>query len=95
MMNPNHPLYNVLYGMPQQLPQPAMYGRPYPNPMQQAASFMAAMRNPVAFIRQNLPGIPEEAYNDPSGNAVLQYMMTNMGVTPQDVQNAVGQMPRY
>lgn len=97
MMNPNHPLYNTLYGMPQQQSQqPAAYGgKLFANPMQQMAYIMQAMRNPAAFVRQNLPGIPESAFNDPSGNQVLQYMMSNMGVTQQDIQNVSGQIPRF
>lgn len=71
---------------------------PYPqvmNPMQMMGNVMQAMRNPMAFVRQRLPGIPEEVFKDPTGNGVLQYMMQNMGVTQQDVQNAANQIPKY
>ncbi len=59
----------------------------FQNPLQKMYFIMQAMRNPAAFVRQNLPQIPQEAYNDPTGNGVLQYMMNNMGVTQQDIQN--------
>lgn len=90
-MNPTHPLYGALYGgVPQQqYQQPQIPQRA--NPLMQMGQMMAAMRNPVAFIRQNLPGIPEQAFNDPTGNSVLQYMMQNMGVTQNDIQKAAGQ----
>lgn len=74
--------------VPQQAPQ-------FANPMQKMGAMLQAMRNPAQFVRQRLPQIPEEAFNDPSGNAVLQYMMNNMGVTQQDIQNAMNQIPRF
>ena len=99
-MNPNHPLYNALSGMqPAQQPQaqvPVQQGIPnigQMNPVQKTQYMMQAMRNPAAFVRQALPQVPAEAFNDPTGNSVLQYMMSNMGVTQQDVQNAMNQMP--
>lgn len=78
--------------MPVQQPQP----RPQQlNPMQRMGQMMQAMRNPMAFVRQNLKGIPDELFNDPTGNSILQYMQNNMGVTQQDIQNAASQMPRF
>lgn len=73
--------------------QAPMTGMQFANPMQKANYILQAMRNPAAFVRQNIPGIPEQAYNDPSGNGVLQYMMQHMGVTQQDVQRVSSQMP--
>lgn len=92
-----NPLYNMLMsgGMPGQQ-APTMSGGPqFQNPMQRINYIMQAMRNPAQFVRQNLKGIPEQAFNDPTGNTVLQYMMNNMGVTQQDVRNAAGQIPRF
>ncbi len=87
-----HPLSQYI---PQQLQrqqapaQQQMSGaRAFQNPLQRLSYIMQAMRNPAAFVRQNLPGIPEQAFNDPTGNGVLQYMQQNMGVTAQDIQNA-------
>ena len=82
MMN-NHPLQQYI---PQQMQQPQVPMN-YRNPLQMMQSFAMAMRN--------LPGIPEQAFNDPTGNSVLQYMMQNLGVTQQDIQNAANQMPRF
>lgn len=67
----------------------------FQNPMQKMQYIMQAIQNPVAFIRQAIPGIPEQAYNDPTGNSILQYMMRNMGVTSQDIQNAANSVPRF
>lgn len=87
---------NPLY---QQFMGGAMQSRPgipmFQNPIQKMNYIMQAMRNPAAFVRQNLPGIPEQAYSDPTGNQVLQYMMNYMGVTQQDVQNAANQIPKF
>lgn len=66
----------------------------FANPVQKMGAMLQAMRNPAQFVRQRLPQIPAEAFNDPTGNAVLQYMMNNMGVTQQDIQNAINQIPR-
>lgn len=97
-----NPLFNQLFGgqspIQQQLmpkPTPMMSGVQFANPMQKMNYIMQAMRNPAAFVRQNLPGIPEQAFNDPSGNTVLQYMQQNMGVTQQDVQRAYSQIPQF
>lgn len=87
-MNPNHPLYNTLYGSaPRQAPQTDYNAGPQSaNPLQKMQYIMQAMRNPAAFVRQNLPQIPEQAFNDPTGYQVLNYMISNMGVTQQDIQ---------
>ena len=97
----NHPLQQY---MPQAMQRSAMqpqqhsmvYGIPqFANPMQKMSYIMQAMQNPAQFVRQHLPGVPEQALQDPTGNAVLRYMQQNMGVTQQDIQNAAGQIPRY
>ena len=93
-----NPLYQQLMGsrMPQPAQAPQMSGGiRFQNPMQKMQYFLQAMRNPAAFVKQNLPGVPEQAYSDPTGNQVLQYMMNNMGVTQQDIQNAANQAPRF
>lgn len=92
-MNGLHPLQQYI---PQQMQRQPVYGGvQMNNPMQMMAAAMQAMRNPQAFVRQNIPGIPEEAFNDPTGNGVLQYMMNNLGVTQQDINNIQSQFPRY
>lgn len=74
---------------------PQMSGIQFANPIQKMNYIMQAMQNPAAFVRQHLPGIPEQAYSDPTGNGVLQYMQQNMGVTQQDIMNAESQIPRF
>ena len=96
----NHPLQQYIpQQMMRQAPQaaqPMISGIPqFANPVQKMSYIMQAMQNPAQFVRQHLNGIPEQAFNDPSGNAVLQYMQQNMGVTQQDIQNASNQIPRY
>ena len=88
---------------PQMQPYPQQTSAPagarsnasFNNPMQRMSQMMQAMQNPMAFVRQNLKGIPEELFNDPTGNSILQYMQSNMGVTQQDIRNAESQIPRY
>jgi hypothetical protein len=80
--------------MPQAAPM--VTGIPqFMNPIQKMSFIMQAMQNPAQFVRQHIPGIPEQALNDPTGNSVLQYMQQNMGVTQQDIMNAQKQIPRY
>ena len=85
-----NPLYNMLMGQQNNMSA----GPQFVNPMQKMQYILQAMRNPAAFVKQHLPNIPEDAYKDPSGNGVLQYMMNNMGVTQQDISNAANQIPR-
>lgn len=87
----NHPLQQYI---PQQLQKPQVPVN-YRNPFRMMQSFALAMQNPVAFVKQNLPEIPEHVFNDPTGNSVLQYMMQNLGVTQQDIQNVSNQIPRF
>ena len=90
-----NPLYQMLMGQTTPQQRPMMPGGPqFANPMQKMNYILQAMRNPAQFVRQNMPQIPETAYSDPTGNGVLRYMMNNMGVTQQDIQNAANQIPR-
>lgn len=79
----------------QQQPQMQHNGIQFANPVQKMNFIRQAMVNPAAFVKQYLPGIPEQAFQDPTGNAVLQYMVNNMGVTQADIQNARSQMPMF
>lgn len=93
-----NPLFNMLMGQQTPIQRPAassMPGTPqFVNPIQRMNYILQAMQNPAAFVRQNLPNIPNEAYDDPTGNGVLQYMMNHMGVTQMDIQNAKNQIPK-
>lgn len=87
----SHPLQQYI---PQQMQQqPGFGGMSFQNPLQQMMCMMEAMRNPVAFIKQNIPGIPDQNLSNPS--LVLQYMQQNLGVTDQDIQRVSQMMPRY
>lgn len=98
----DHPLQKMLaqqmMGQSQQVPtmpqpRPMVSGIPqFANPMQKMNYIMQAMRNPVQFVREHVSGIPESAFNDPTGNSILNYMQQNMGVTRQDIMNAETQM---
>ena len=67
--------YNRINAIPQvqksQAPQVMM------NPMQQAQYIMNAMRNPVAFVSEQFPDVPENIRNNP--NAVLNYLSQTRG----------------
>lgn len=89
----SHPLMQYMPQQMQSQTQPQMSNMPSANPVQQMASIYQAMVNPSAFVKEHLPGIPEQICNDP--NQVLQYMMQNLGVTQQDIQNAARQIPRF
>ena len=76
---------------PQQAP---MSGGPqFQNPIQKMNYIMQAMRNPAAFVKQNISGIPDQILNDP--NQILQYMQQNCGVTQADIQRASSQIPQF
>lgn len=88
-MNPmTHPLRQFMPQMMQR--QTPMVSQ---NPFQRFGEMMAAMRNPMAFVKQKFPDIPDQILNDP--NQVLRYMQQNCGVTDQDIQMAASQIPRY
>ena len=77
-----NPLFNQ---MPAQPPMPM-------NPMQRMNMVMQAMRNPVAFIRQAFPDIPEGIQNDP--NQILGYLQQTRGITDQQIQQIQAQIPK-
>ena len=102
----NHPLQQMIarqmmgqtsdYGNMQMPAAPMVSGIPrFANPMQKVGYILQAMRNPAQFVRQHVNGIPESAFNDPTGNSVLNYMQQNMGVTQQDIMNAQNQISQY
>ena len=47
------------------------------NSMQQAQYIMNAMRNPVAFVQEQFPDVPENHRNNP--DAVLNYLAQTRG----------------
>lgn len=95
----NHPLQQMIAQMSGQAPmqpQQMVSGIPqFQNPIQKMNYIMQAMRNPAAFVKQHIPNMPDEVLADPTGNAALQYMQQNMGVSQQDIMNVQNQIPRY
>ena len=58
-------------------PQPQQPRVQFNNPMQQAQYIAQAMRNPIAFVQEQFPDVPENVRNNP--NAVLQYLSQTRG----------------
>ena len=85
------PLYNMLMGggRPQvnSLPMAAQYT----NPVQMMNGIMQAMKNPSAFVRQQLPDMPESIVNDP--NQILGYLQNRYGITNAQIQQVAGKLP--
>lgn len=76
-------------------PQPAMqqsYGPVFQNPIQKAQYIYQAMTNPVAFVKQQFPDVPDEIANDP--NRVLQYLQQSRGISNNQLNQIVNQYPR-
>ena len=78
---------------PVQQPMQQSSAPQFANPMQKANYILQAMRNPAAFVRQAIPGLPPQIANDP--NQILQWMQQNGMVTQQQIQEAVNSMPRF
>ncbi len=71
------------------VPQPVSERTIFQNPMQRAQFVMNAMRNPVAFIREQFPDVPNEIQNNP--DAVLSYLQQTRGQQfSQQMQQLMG-----
>lgn len=85
-----NPLYQQYFGggVPGQGTSPSFLGQQAPmNPMQKMMAVMRAMSNPVAFVKQHFPDIPDGIQNDP--NQVFQYLQqTRSPVSDQQIQQA-------
>ena len=94
-MNGPHPLQQYIPQQTtrQQPMQQMSQGMQFQNPVQKMNYIMQAMKNPAAFVKQNLPGIPDQIVNNPE--SVLQYMRKNYGVTDADIQQAASQIPQF
>ena len=64
--------YNRIVGAPKNQAIPRQM-----NPMQQAQYIMNAMRNPVVFVQEQFPDVPENIRNNP--DAVLNYLAQTRG----------------
>lgn len=89
-----NPLYQSLMGcgMPMQQ-QTGFSGMRFQNPLQKMQYIMQAMQNPVAFVRQAIPDIPQEISNNP--NQILQYLQQTRGISNEQIQQIAGQIPRF
>ena len=86
-----NPLYTMLTG--QQAPQQQASGMQFQNPIQKMNYIMQAMRNPAAFVKQAFPDIPNEMQNDPT--RILQYIQQTRGISNEQINQIVQQMPRF
>ena len=66
-----------------------------PNPLfnmifayQKVNQIMQSMQNPVAFVKQQFPDIPENILNDP--NQVLQYLQQTRNISNEQIQQMMG-----
>lgn len=79
-----NPLYQMLNQQSAPMPQ---------NPMQRFGQVMQAMRNPVQFIRQAFPDIPNEISGNP--NQILAYLQKTRGISNEQIQSLMNQLPRF
>lgn len=89
-----NPLYQMLMSggfVPTQNAQ--QYMPPYANPLQNVNAIFQAMRNPVQFVRQAIPDLPQDIANDP--NRILQYLQQTRGITNEQIQQAASMIPPF
>lgn len=86
-----NPLYNMLMGqqnMPMQMPSFA-----YQNPIQKANYIFQALSNPVSFVKQQFPDIPENISSDP--DKILRYLQETRHITNDQISQIMNQFPRW
>jgi hypothetical protein len=76
-------LYQMLNGGAQNNMPMMQQMRTPMNMYQRMGNIMQAMRNPVAFVKQSFPDIPDQISNDP--NAILNYLQKTRGITDQQI----------
>ena len=81
---------SMMYDMFGGMGQPMMPAQVPMNPMQRMQMVMSAMRNPMGYLKQKFPDIPDQYANNPS--TILQYLQQTRGITNQDIQNVQAQM---
>lgn len=80
--------YNRINGIPQVQPMSQ-----FQNPLQQMNYIMNAMRNPVAFIQDQFPDVPENIRSNP--DSVLEYLQRTRGAAfTQQMQQISGMCGR-
>lgn len=88
-----NPLYSMLMGRQMPVQQQTPTGPQFANPMQKMQCMMQAMQNPAAFVKQCIPDIPPEIENNP--NQILQYIQQTRGISNEQINQLISQMPRY
>ena len=61
------------------------------NPIQRANYIYQAMRNPVEFVKQQFPDVPEEISNDP--NQILDYLRRTRGISDEQLRQILNPFP--
>ena len=91
-----NPLFNMLMGQQGAGASPAnqqMPGFRFQNPVQKMQYILQAMQNPAAFVKQAIPDLPESIMNNP--NQILRYLQETRGISNEQIQQLVNQMPRF
>lgn len=81
---------SMMPGSPQM--PPVSGGQRYLSPVQRMNMVMNAMTNPQQYVFGAFPDIPENIRNDP--NAIYSYLQRTRGITDQDAQQIMDQIPR-
>ena len=93
-----YPPYNMPPGMMQ---SPIPYGQ-YPqiqqqimpmNPIQKMQMVMQAMQNPIGFLTQRFPDIPQNIQNNPG--QILQYLQQTRNISNAQIQQTDNQMQQF
>lgn len=69
--------YNRINGAQPTVQKPSSQPIRFQNPIQQMQYIMNAMRNPVVFVSEQFPDVPENIRNNP--DAVLNYLSQTRG----------------
>ena len=89
-----NPLYSMLMNQQQPIQQhPSMQMPAFSNPIQKMNYMVQALKDPVHFVLQQFPDIPENIVNDP--NQVLQYLQRTRNISNDQISRIVNQFPRW
>ena len=72
--------------------QPMSGAAQFANPVQKMQYVMQAMTNPAQFMKEKFPDIPENIMYDP--NKVMSYLQQTRGISNEQVNQVVQQMPK-
>ena len=88
--------YNRVNSVPSpQQASPQTRGPVFQNPVQKAAFIMQALTNPVQFVKQQFPDVPDGIIHDPV--QVRNYIQQSRGISDQQLMQYLNQypMPRF